>query len=75
MELLHKDKTDRIIRAFYNVYNNLGYGFLEKVYENGLMIELSNTVKTDPPESFNPFDKRTDWNTGCTDLTDMNRSV
>jgi len=28
------------IRAFYNVYNELGYGFLEKVYENAMMIRL-----------------------------------
>lgn len=32
--------TDRIICAFYNVYNTLGYGFLEKVYENALVLEL-----------------------------------
>jgi GxxExxY protein len=36
----HSDITDKIIRAFYNVYNNLGYGFLEKVYERSLIIEL-----------------------------------
>ena len=28
----HKELTDKIIKAFYKVYNNLGYGFLEKVY-------------------------------------------
>lgn len=38
--LLHKDITDRIIKAYYNVYNSLGYGFLEKVYENAMLIEL-----------------------------------
>lgn len=38
--LLHKDITDKIIKAYYNVYNCLGYGFLEKVYENAMMIEL-----------------------------------
>lgn len=37
---LHQELTDKIIRCFYNVYNKLGYGFLEKVYENALMIEL-----------------------------------
>ncbi len=41
MELLHKDLTDKIIKAFYEVYNELGFGFLEKVYENALMYELS----------------------------------
>jgi GxxExxY protein len=39
-ELLHKETTDRIINAFYNVYNTLGYGFLERVYENAMLIEL-----------------------------------
>ncbi len=37
---IHSEITDLIIKAFYNVYNKLGYGFLEKVYENGMMIEL-----------------------------------
>ena len=30
----------QIIGAFYAVYNDLGYGFLEKVYENALVYEL-----------------------------------
>ena len=37
--LLH-DKTEKIIQAFYKVYNTLGYGFLERVYHNALFIEL-----------------------------------
>ena len=36
----YSEITEKIIRAFYNVYNKLGYGFLEKVYERSLMIEL-----------------------------------
>jgi len=40
MDILYKDKTDKILKCFYNVYNVLGFGFLEKVYENALMIEL-----------------------------------
>jgi len=36
----HRDVTELIIKAFYTVYNALGYGFLEKVYENALLIEL-----------------------------------
>ncbi|MEI9912378.1 MAG: GxxExxY protein [Bacteroidota bacterium] len=36
----HSDITALIIKAYYNVYNQLGYGFLEKVYENALLIEL-----------------------------------
>ncbi len=37
----HQEITEQIIKAFYNVYNTLGYGFLEKVYENALYIELT----------------------------------
>ena len=36
----HKELTEKIINIFYRVYNKLGYGFLEKVYENAMMIEL-----------------------------------
>ena len=40
MSLIHEKLTATIIGAFYDVYNTLGYGFLEGVYENALMIEL-----------------------------------
>ncbi len=40
MDLKHKDITEKVIKVFYEVYNILGYGFLEKVYENAMMIEL-----------------------------------
>ena len=47
--MLHDELTDLIIKAFYKVYNTLGYGFLEKVYENSMIVELRktnlNTVK------------------------------
>ena len=36
----HEDLTNKIIKAFYKVYNTLGYGFLEKVYENALFLQL-----------------------------------
>lgn len=39
-DYLHKELTAEIIRCFYVVYNALGFGFLEKVYENALRIEL-----------------------------------
>lgn len=42
MQYLHQDITDKIIKAFYNVYNILGYGFQEKVYENSMIIELKS---------------------------------
>jgi GxxExxY protein len=37
---LHTEITSEIIKAYYEVYNKLGYGFLEKVYQNALLIEL-----------------------------------
>lgn len=41
IELKHKDVTDKILHAFYKVvYPRLGYGFLEKVYENSMVIAL-----------------------------------
>ena len=40
MEYLHQDITEGIIHAYYKVYNTLGYGFLEKVYQNAMLIEL-----------------------------------
>jgi GxxExxY protein len=38
--MLHEELTEKIIAAFYKVYNTLGYGFLEKVYERAMCIEL-----------------------------------
>ena len=40
MDFKHQDITNLVIKAFYNVYNILGYGFLERVYERSMMIEL-----------------------------------
>jgi len=40
MTYLHQDITEKIIKAYYQVYNTLGYGFLEKVYHNALLLEL-----------------------------------
>jgi GxxExxY protein len=36
----HTDITGKILKAYFNVYNVLGYGFLEKVYENAMIIEI-----------------------------------
>ena len=36
----YTELTDDIIKLFYRVYNKLGYGFLEKVYERAMMIEF-----------------------------------
>lgn len=42
MHLLHNELTSLILKTYYEVYNELGYGFLEKVYQNALLIELKN---------------------------------
>ena len=39
-ELKYEDVTGKIIGTFYDVYNELGYGFLESVYEESLVITL-----------------------------------
>ena len=38
--MLHEQLTEKIIGAFCKVYNILGYGFLEKVYEKAMAVEL-----------------------------------
>ena len=42
MELIYEELTNAIIKTFYEVYNELGYGFLEKVYQNSLYLELKS---------------------------------
>ena len=42
MNYLHKELTGAIINIFYDVYNELGYGFLEKVYQNAMYYELKS---------------------------------
>ena len=39
-KILHEELTKLIIKVFYDVYNELGYGFLERVYQNAMFIEL-----------------------------------
>jgi GxxExxY protein len=38
--MLQEELTNKVIGIFYKVYNTLGYGFLEKVYERSMLIEL-----------------------------------
>lgn len=38
--LIHSALTERIINCYYTVYNKLRYGFMEKIYENAMLIEL-----------------------------------
>lgn len=36
----HQELTKQIIGIYYDVYNELGYGFLERVYQNAMLLEL-----------------------------------
>lgn len=51
-ELLHKKNTEDIIKIYFDIYNQLGYGFLEKIYQNAMFFELKNkgyNVKAQSP--------------------------
>ena len=53
---LHKELTDKIIRCFYNVYSELGFGFLENVYQNALYFELmSNQFKVETQKAIEVY--------------------
>jgi GxxExxY protein len=61
MGLLHEELTDVIIKTFYEVYNELGYGFLEKVYQNSLYLELKNKgYKVEAQKRINVYYKGTE---------------
>ncbi len=48
MGILHKELSYKIIGLAMQVHRELGYGFLEKVYENSLMILLrENKIKAE----------------------------
>jgi GxxExxY protein len=40
-KLKHHELTEKIIGIFYDVYNELGHGFLESVYEQALALALA----------------------------------
>lgn len=40
--MLEQKLSNQVIHCYYKVYNTLGYGFLEKVYENAMYLELVN---------------------------------
>ena len=41
--MIDEELTGRIIRAFYKVYNTLGYGFIESVYHNAMILEIAGS--------------------------------
>ena len=40
-DLAHREITEQIIGAAFEVYRHLGYGFLEKVYRKAMVVELT----------------------------------
>jgi len=40
--LLHRNLSETILKIYFEVYNELGYGFLEKVYQNAMYFELKS---------------------------------
>ena len=54
--MLHKELTDQIIRAFYKVYNTLGYGFLENIFKNAMYLEMLKAgLKCETEKPINVF--------------------
>jgi GxxExxY protein len=52
----YKEITDIVIKLFYKVYNELGFGFLEKVYQNALFMELSaNGFEVEPQKQIKVY--------------------
>ena len=39
--MLYEDLTELIIAAYYEVYNTLGFGFVDQVYQNAMFKELT----------------------------------
>jgi GxxExxY protein len=69
MHLLHQDLTSLILKTFYEVYNELGYGFLEKVYQNALLIELrKNGLEATPNKKIKVYYKRENVGDYYTDI-------
>ena len=52
----HEDITRKIIGAAYQVFNQLGFGFLESVYHNAMLIELAKyDLKVESEKPLNVF--------------------
>ncbi|MHC5082220.1 MAG: GxxExxY protein, partial [Planctomycetota bacterium] len=51
-EYLHSEITSKVIRCYYEVYNQLGVGYLEKVYEKALLSELERAFENVRSQEF-----------------------
>lgn len=51
-EIIPQELIDIILKQFYRIYNDLGYGFLERVYQNALyfaLVEQGLKCETEKP--------------------------
>ena len=59
MSLLHHSITNTILKVYYEVYNELGHGFLEKVYQNAMCFELkARGLKVDSQKEIKVYFKQ-----------------
>lgn len=73
--LLHEELTKQILEAYYEVYNELGFGFSERVYQNSLYLELKDRgFDVVAQQQCNVFYKGRNVGDYFTDLT-VNNSV
>lgn len=71
----HQELTKSIIGIYYNVYNELGYGFLEKVYHRAMIVELNkNGYEVEHEKKIEVFYKKEVVGTYIPDLI-INKSV
>jgi len=53
-DLKHKELTEKVLGIFYDVYNELGHGFLESVYENSMRLALTEAGLQVPAKKMLP---------------------
>ena len=63
----HKEITEAIIGGAFEVYNHRGYGFLERVYQRALQVELLRRGFRAEPGKANhcPLQERDRWRIRC----------
>jgi GxxExxY protein len=60
MKFPHQELTKSIIGIYYDVYNEMGHGFLEKVYQNAMIVELqSRGFEIESQKRINVYYKQT----------------
>ena len=66
---MHDELTSQIIASAFEVHNILGSGFLEKVYENAMVVELrQNGLNAIPQQGITVFYKEKCVGEYCADI-------